>query len=65
MATNPMQPMGGDSGDSSELQDLETRVSAIEQKLGMNLPQDDSAPAPMKKGPPMGKPGAAPFFGSY
>lgn len=70
--TVPTLPNMGDSGDDSDskwqqceqdIEDLEARVSAIEQKLGIGSPTDEaeSSPAPMKKG----KPGAAPFFGSY
>jgi hypothetical protein len=78
MSTNPMQSMGdqgdpGDENDSSlqqceqEIEDLEARVSTIEQKLGIQSPADEPEPAAMamptkKKGPLTGK---APFFGSY
>lgn len=66
MASNPMNM--GDAGDENDskwqqceqdIEDLESRVSAIEARLGISSPQDEAeAPAPMKK-----PGGTKPFFG--
>lgn len=79
MSTMGMPQMDADPGDENDskwqeceqdIEDLEARVAAIEQKLGIQSPADEddtNPPAPPMK-PQMkmkGKPGSAPFFGSY
>jgi hypothetical protein len=78
MGTNPMASIQGDPGDENdskwqqceqEIEDLESRVSAIEQKLGISSPADEAEPKTSPLGALSGKKpaagGASPFFGSY
>lgn len=75
MNTNGMPPMGGmDPGDETDglakceqdIEDLETRVAALEQKAGISSLADEAEPAggktfPVKK--PSSMAGTKPFFG--
>lgn len=73
--SNTPMPDNGDPGDETdvnqEIESLEARVSAIEQKLGIQSPADsDDSGGPMggsmkPSGLPKMPKGKAPFFGSY
>lgn len=79
MVSNPMGPMpgmGGDAGDETsglakceqDIEDLESRVSALEQKAGISSPSDETEPAggktfPVKSALVAPKGGKMPFLG--
>lgn len=71
MASNPMGPMGGDDSKwqqcEQDIEDLESRVSALEAKAGISSPADETEPAggqtfPVKNAL-LGKGGKMPFLG--
>lgn len=86
MSANPMGPMGdqGDPGDESdskwqqceqEIEDLESRVAALEAKAGISSPADEpesrnpsrstKAPSLIANNKQPGGHGSVPFFGGY